>query len=54
MNRDLLRSLAKAIGGRVKSYLLQTAKDEAARAIRHFRAGLRSSGQPAGPAALPA
>ena len=43
MNKDLLRSLAKAVGGRVKSYLLQAAKDEAARLIRHFRAGVQSS-----------
>lgn len=62
MNRDLLRSLARAVGGRVKSYLFQAAKDEAARLIRHFRAGMQSSppaaaglpssGQPADPAAL--
>lgn len=62
MNRELIQSLAKAVGGRVKSYLLQAAKDEAARLIRHFRArmqssppaaaGLPSSGQPADSVAL--
>lgn len=51
MNRELLRSLAKAVGGRVKSYLLQAAKDEAARLIRHFRAGMQSS--PPAAAGLP-
>jgi competence protein ComEA len=51
MNKDLLRSLAKAVGGRVKSYLLQAAKDEAARLIRHFRAGVQSS--PPAAAGLP-
>jgi DNA uptake protein ComE-like DNA-binding protein len=51
MNRELLRSLAKAVGGRVKSYLLQAAKDEAGRLIRHFRAGMQSS--PPAAAGLP-
>jgi DNA uptake protein ComE-like DNA-binding protein len=47
MNRDFIRSLAKAISGRVKSFLVQAAKDEAARAVRHFRARMQQSPQPA-------
>jgi DNA uptake protein ComE-like DNA-binding protein len=41
MSKDLFRSLAKAIGGRVKSLLVQAAKDEASRAVRHFRARMQ-------------
>ncbi len=48
MNRDLIRSLAKAIGGRLRSFLTQAAREEAARAIRHFRARMQGNRQPAG------
>lgn len=50
MSKDLFRSLAKAIGGRVKSLLVQAAKDEAARAVRHFRARMQEP-PPSGEAA---
>ncbi|HEX2555995.1 MAG TPA: helix-hairpin-helix domain-containing protein [Microvirga sp.] len=53
MNKDLIRSLAKAVGGRVKSFLVQAAKDEAARAVRHFRTRVLDPQRP-GTAAGPA
>ena len=56
MDKDLIRSLAKAIGGRVKSLLVQAAKDETERALRHFRSRVLDP-QPPGadaPAASPA
>lgn len=59
MARDLIRSLARAIGGRVRSLLVQAAKSEAARAVRHVRARMQQSPQaagsaPAAPARVPA
>ncbi len=53
MDKDLIRSLAKAIGGRVKSLLVQAAKDETERALRHFRSRVLDP-QPPGAAASPA
>ena len=63
MDKELFRSLARAIGGRVKSLVKQVAKDEASRVIRHFRERLnqapgapapgRSADAPALPTSIP-
>ncbi len=53
MNKEVMRSVARALGGRVKSLIAQVARREASRFVRHLRERLKKAFAPAAPPPAP-